>query len=185
MTKLKDILYVEKKLYFKSRNAMWIASIMNSSDWQIWCYQKALRKAEYYREGYRIHKLWILPFLRWRRKKNKLGGKLGFDIPEGCVASGLRIYHISPVVINASAHIGQNCIIVGNVCIGNVKGQGTAPRIGDNCMLGWGSCVLGDIAIASDCQIAASALVTKGVFRKGAVMIGVPAQDKGMHCNGS
>lgn len=166
-----DIIAEEYKLYYHSKKKYYIDMLTYANDYKIWKFQKALRLSEYYKA-----KGNIFLYLIWRHIKNRRGLKLGFDIPEGCFERGLRIYHISPVIVNPSAHIGKNCIIVGNTCIGNVKGQQIAPNIGDNCMLGWGTTIIGGIRIAKNCSIGAGAVVANNVIEEDATLVGVPAK---------
>lgn len=177
MNTLRTILTYERKLYFKDKKSYLIGKLCCTNDYQIWRFIKKLRKAEYYREKSKSSPLFIIPFLYHRCMKNRLGVKLGFDIPEGCFGQGLRIYHISPVVVNPAARIGTDCIIVGDVCIGNVKGQPRAPLVGNNCMFGWGSCAVGAISVADSCWIGAGAVLTKSVEAEGAVLVGVPGKN--------
>ena len=174
MGELQSLLQSEKEKYFKDRRAYYKAMILASHDLKIWQFQKRLRKAEYYKKKDDI--ISKILYVVYHRRKNKLGLRLGFDIPEGCFGRGLRIYHISPVVVNPAARIGENCIIVGNVCIGNVKGKPIAPAIGDNCMFGWGSAAIGDIEIAKNCSIAAGAVVVKSVVAENETVAGIPAK---------
>lgn len=165
-----EIIEEEYKLYFCSTKKYLIDMLTFSNDYRIWKFQKSLRSSEYYKK-----KGNLLLYLIWRHIKNKRGLKLGFDIPDGVFAPGLRIYHVSPVVVNPNAKIGRNAIVVGNLCIGNVHGGNMAPQIGDNCMFGWGCCVIGDIKLEDYTQIAAGAVVNKSVLVKKRTLIGIPA----------
>lgn len=174
----KQTLAEEKRKYFISYTDLFRAAILNSHDFAIWRFQKNLRKAEYYKQNGGL--LGKVLYVLYHRRKNRKGRKLGFDIPEGCFGPGLRIYHISPIVVNPAARIGKNSIVVGNLCIGNVKGQAVAPQIGDNCMFGWGTTVIGDISIANNCNIAAGAVVIKSVLSDNETVGGVPARKIGL-----
>lgn len=165
-----EIIVKEFKLYFCSAKKYLIDMLTSSNDHKIWKFQKSLRLSEYYKRNGNL-----LLHLIWRRIKNKRGLKLGFDIPEGVFGPGLRIYHVSSVVVNPNARIGSNAIVVGNLCIGNIHGEKIAPQIGDNCMFGWGCSVIGDIKLEDYTQIAAGALVNKSVFIKKKTLIGIPA----------
>lgn len=165
-----EIIAEEYKLYFHSRKKYLRDMLISANDFKIWKFQKSLRLSEYYKTK---GNLWL--HLIWRHIKNRRGLKLGFDIPEGCFAPGLRIYHVSPVVVNPNAKIGRNAIVVGNLCIGNVHGGNIAPLIGNNCMFGWGCSVIGNIKLEDYTQIAAGAVVNKSVFVKNETLIGTPA----------
>lgn len=178
MNTLHSILAYEKRLYFKDRKSYLKGKLCCTNDYQIWRFILLLRKAEYYENKSKIAFPFMLPYLYYRHRKNKRGAKLGFDIPEGCFAPGLRIYHVSPVIVNPAARIGKDCIIVGDVCIGNVKGQAIAPQIGEYAMFGWGSCALVDITIADHCMIGAGSVVTHSVLTNNAVLLGIPAKQR-------
>lgn len=173
----KQALAEEKRKYFKSTKEFLRAAILNSHDYSIWRFQKNLRKAEKFKHRGGI--IGKVLFIIYHRRKNRIGRKLGFDIPEGCFGPGLRIYHISPIVVNSAARIGKDCIVVGNLCIGNVKGQPVAPQIGDCCMFGWGTTAIGEITIANNCSIAAGAVVIKSVLNDNETVGGVPAKQIG------
>lgn len=77
------------------------------------------------------------------------------------------------VVIHPRAQIGDNFKIYQNVTIGcrNAKGP---PKIGNNCYIGSGACVLGDITIGNNCAIGANAVVLCDV-PDNCVAVGIPA----------
>lgn len=173
--KKEEILAYEKKKYFSTNKQYLKEMLFNSDTYIIWKYQKTLRNEEHYAFKSKSNIFYLLLLLFYRRKKNKIGRKLGFDIPCGVFDPGLRIWHASSVIVNPFARVGRDCCIVGNVCIGNVKGQRKAPHLGNNIMLGWGCAVIGDIEISDNCSVGAHALVLKPVKEKNAIMVGVPA----------
>lgn len=79
------------------------------------------------------------------------------------------------VVIHPRTIIGDNCIIYQNVTIGCRKEKGP-PIIGNNCLIGTGACVLGNIKIGDNVSIGANAVVTKDVMEKKTV-VGIPAKE--------
>ncbi|EPI8559762.1 serine O-acetyltransferase [Vibrio fluvialis] len=106
----------------------------------------------------------------------KKGEQLGFSIPINTFGSGLWIVHKGTIVINSEARIGRNCRI--HVCVNIGKspiGNGNAPVIGDNCYIGPGVKIFGDIEIGSGSMIGANAVVNKS-FPGGGKIIGVPAR---------
>jgi serine O-acetyltransferase len=167
---LKKCLTIEKKLYLpEGGTKAWIAY---SKDYWIFKYQKYLRKEEFY--GNNLNSLTNkLCYIWFKRKKNVLGQKLGFDIPINCFDVGLRIHHVGSVTVNSGARIGKNCDIAGNVCIGSNGGK---PRIGDDCFLGYGSVIIGGIDIADKTMVGAGAVVVKSNVIEGAKLAGVPAK---------
>lgn len=78
------------------------------------------------------------------------------------------------VVIHSRAKIGVNCKIESNVTVGGTRGKGI-PVIGDNCLLGAGSTIIGDITIGNDVIVGAGAVVVNDV-KDGVIVAGVPAR---------
>lgn len=142
----------------------------------IWLFQKALRRVEYYKnckEG--IFAKFILFFVYWRFKK--LSNLLGFTIPPNVFGPGLSIAHSGTIIINGGAKIGSNCRLHAGVNIGTEAGySGRAPQIGDNCYIGPGAKIFGDINIADGVAIGANAVVNKSFNNSGIVIAGIPAK---------
>lgn len=134
---LKQVLREEFNFYFKKRVYI-IEKITMSPFYMTWKYQKNLRKEEYY-----FNRKFKIRFLLTRRKKNKIGNKLGFYISKNVIDSGLKIYHTGNIVINEHSVIGKNLKLHGDNCIGNDgKNIGVAPIIGDNVIIGAGAVVV-------------------------------------------
>lgn len=173
---INEILYKEYNLYFKSDKDYLKEKILNTNKYRIWQWQKALRMEEYYSQKNMgiINKLFLV---YWKRRKNYIGRQLGFDIPGGVFAIGLRIWHPAPIVVNPFAKVGENAVIVGNLCIGNNNGKMAAAQIGNNCTFGWGCAVIGDIKVSDNCKIGAGAIVVRDVIDDNSVLVGVPAKN--------
>lgn len=169
-SELKKVLRTEKNIYLHVGTVK--AWLVHSKDFWIYTYQKYLRKEEYYGNNLIGIKNKIA-YIWFKRKKNILGQKLGFDIPINCFDIGLRIHHIGSVTVNAYARIGKNCDIAGNVCIGS---SGGVPHIGDDCVLGYGSTIIGDIVLANRTVVGAGAVVTRSNTDEGVSLVGVPAK---------
>lgn len=139
-----------------------------------WKYIKLLRKDEYYSNN----KKGINMLLRiyYRRKKNKLGEKLGFTIPPNVFDEGLRIWHFGNIVVNGYARVGKNCILHGDNCIGNDGLTMDAPIIGDNVDIGVGAKIIGNVRIGNNVIIGANAVVTRSFEEDNIVIAGVPAR---------
>lgn len=174
-----EIIKYEYNLYFPSVKQYIKEKLLDSDTYRIYKWQVALRKEEYYLALQKHNNLFLPLVFFYRRRKNKLGRALGFDIPAGVIEPGLHIWHASPVVINPYAKIGKNATIVGNLCVGSNKGDQAAARIGDNCTFGWGGAVIGDVKIPDHCLVGAGAIVVKDVCEEGAVMVGIPAKNIG------
>lgn len=143
-------------------------------------YLVLLRHCQYFKSQFESgRKTCVLPYVYYARKLNKLGNILGFYIsPNAVIGKGFWIYHHGEVIINGNAIIGANCRLHGNNCIGN-KGNSDdgSPMIGDNCDIGFGASILGDITIADNVKVAANATVVKSCDRVGSLLAGVPARE--------
>lgn len=109
-------------------------------------------------------------------KKNRLGKICGFYIWPNSVGNNLYISHLSTVLINGHARIGNNCILHGNNCIGS-KGYGVeAPIIGDNCEIGFGACLIGNIRLGNNIIVGANSVVIRSFEENNCVLAGNPAR---------
>jgi len=102
---------------------------------------------------------------------------LGCTIPPSVrLDDGVNFGHPVGIVIHQNAIIGKNTLIYQNVTIGrkDLNSQ-TCPTIGENCIIGAGACLLGDISIGNNVTIGANAVVVTDV-PDNSVAIGVPAQ---------
>lgn len=142
----------------------------------IWKFQRALRKAEYYnncKKGF-ISKLYF-QWLRYRLYR--LSMKLHFYIPLNVCGAGLSIaQYTGPIVINQSASIGENCRISMGVVIGRSPKDEQAPKIGNHVFIGPNAVVVGPITIANGIAIGANAYVSKSFLEPGITIAGVPAR---------
>lgn len=80
------------------------------------------------------------------------------------------------IFISGDAVIGKNAVIFHQVTIGSnriidSKGFG-APFIGDNCYIGAGAKIIGNVKIGKNCRIGANAVVTKNVPDNSTVVAG-------------
>ncbi|VTQ00013.1 serine O-acetyltransferase [Sphingobacterium daejeonense] len=153
--------------------ALFLDWLLQTEQYLIRTYLINLRSEEYY--------TYINPnrFLKYyyQRKKNKLGLKLGFFIPAGCFDLGLHIAHYGSIIINPLSHIGKNCTIHGNCCIGN-SGDDTngLPQIGDNVDIGQNAQILGDVYIAKGTKIGAGSIVIHSVLEENSTVVGIPGR---------
>lgn len=142
-------------------------------------FQEALRGVEYYTNCEQTLFVKIRKFMQLR-KFRKLSLKLGFSIPENVFGPGLSIAHYGTIVVNQSTRVGANCRLHTGVNIGSEAGYaGRAPKIGDNCYIGPGVKIFGNITIANNVALGANAVVTKSIEKPGVAVAGIPAKEIG------
>lgn len=137
---------------------------------QILRYLKYLRKEEYHTNRNRIWRYY------YKYRKSKLGLKLGFSIPANVFGAGLSLPHTGTIVVSKYAKVGENCRL--HVCsnIGASAGKREAPIIGNNCYIGPGAILFGEISIADNTTIAANATVNRSCNVSNVVLAGTPAK---------
>lgn len=98
------------------------------------------------------------------------------------IGDGSRFYHHGlGCVALQTLHIGKNCTIFQNVTFGNAFSNnnkfagGGYCSVGDNCMIGAGAVILGNLKIGNNVQIGANAVVTHDI-PDNCVAIGIPAR---------
>lgn len=97
--------------------------------------------------------------------------KYGCEIyPQATIGKNMYMPHCVGIVIGNTAIIGDNCTIYPNVVFGakyspgkfNSSGRRHA-KVGDNCVFGANSTIIGDITIGNNVTIGAGAVITKDV----------------------
>lgn len=171
---LKEVLKLEKGYYISGFKDEIIKIVTRNEKVDIWKFQKHLRKAEYYCNQKNI--LLKIFYVYHIALKNALGKKLGIFVSINTVDRGLIIYHSGQIVVSGLARCGKNLKLHGNNCIGNKGIDGFAPILGDNCDIGFGAVIIGDIELGNDIKVGSNAVVTKS-FKEG-VLVGVPASVK-------
>lgn len=113
---------------------------------------------------------------RYLSEKSKR--KTGIEIHPGAkIGKRLFIDHGVGVVIGETAIIGDDVTIFHGVTLGGtgkVKGK-RHPTIGNNCMIGAGAKVLGNITIGNNVKIGANAVVLKDVSDNETI-VGIPGK---------
>ena len=100
----------------------------------------------------------ILTFLL-SRSAHRHGGYIG---PDTVIKNNLSLPHgLHGVFISRYAQIGENCCIYQNVTIGEIDRK--APVIGNNCLIGAGAVIIGDIRIGDNVKIGAGVVVNTNV----------------------
>lgn len=147
---------------------------------EVWKYQIALRKFEYYTN---IEKKGLISLIYysfwysfWRFVSHHLSYKLGFTIPVNIFGAGLNIHHHGCIVVNMYAKVGENCNLQQGVNIGRNINDKDVPVIGNNVYIGPGAKIFGKIVIADNIVIGANAVVNKSFLEPGVVIAGAPAK---------
>ena len=103
--------------------------------------------------------------------------RLGYSIPPSTIGPGLSIAHRGTIVINGGAKIGANCRIHVDVNIGTEAGKSdAAPTIGDNCYIGPGAKIFGEIVIGPNTVIGANSVVNRSFPEGHQTIAGIPAK---------
>jgi serine O-acetyltransferase len=138
-----------------------------------WKYIRLLRKLEYLTN---CRKYFLLrKYLELRRIQ--LGTKAGYSIPINVFGPGIALPHRGDIIVNGFATVGYNCRVHVGVNIGTRPGPvQQAPRIGNNCYLGPGAKLFGNIVIGDNTVIAANAVVNKSFPDGNCTIGGIPAK---------
>lgn len=173
-TELKQCLRAEKKTYMHKRH--WVDIITADVCIYLYRFVRLLRHTEYHHNNMRRSIYHRFMYLVFRRRKNKLGMKLGLEICDNSFDTGLEIFHAGNIVVNGHTRIGKNCKLHGNNCIGNNGKTSGCPVLGDDVRLGVGAKIIGAVTIADRITIAAGAVVIDSFTEPGIVVAGVPAK---------
>lgn len=140
---------------------------------EIYIFERRLRKLEYAINCQRNILIRIIRKYLFRR----ISIKLGFSIPPNTFGPGLSIAHRGTIVVNGGARIGANCRIHADVNIGTEAGKSaSAPKIGDNCYIGPGAKIFGEIVIGPGTVIGANSVVNKSFPDGNQTLAGIPAR---------
>ena len=98
--------------------------------------------------------------------------------PGATIGKGFFIDHGMGVVIGETAKIGKNCVLFHNVTLGGTKSvHGRRhPKLGDNCLVGTGTSLLGPILIGSNVKIGAATTVINRNIPDHCTVVGVPGR---------
>lgn len=138
-------------------------------------FERQLRRLEYL-NNCKHGLFWKIVMLYAKIRFYKLSVKLGFSIPINVFGPGLSIAHYGNIVVNSNARIGANCRLHSGVNIGASGGGKNAPIIGDNCYIGPGAIIFGDITLADNITIGANATVNRSCDQERVVLAGTPAK---------
>lgn len=104
----------------------------------------------------------------------------GADYVPGCrVGPGLMVQHPNGIVVGGRSEIGAHCTVLQQVTLGEKYADGSAPhlspRVGDGCVIGAGSRILGKVSVGANAIIGANSVVLSDV-PAGATAAGSPAR---------
>ena len=90
--------------------------------------------------------------------------------PQATIGEGLYIPHCVGIVVGNTTVIGKNCTLYPNVVFGSRRSpNGEVPKgrrhavVGDNCVFGANSSIIGDITIGNNVTVGAGAVITKDI----------------------
>ena len=146
--------------------------ILHNEVWYIYQYIRHLRYIDYYKNKNILFYLWH--FFWYKR----LGFKLRITIYPGTIGPGFRIYHVGEFIhVGPKVHIGKNCTMLPGVVFANKteKEDDFLMLFGDNCYLGLGVKIIGNVKIGDNVTIGSNAVVTKDIPNN-AIVGGIPAK---------
>jgi serine O-acetyltransferase len=91
------------------------------------------------------------------------------------IGKGLVIYHPHGVVIGTDVIIGDYCSLTQGIVIGQHRGGGDRPTIGDYFYAGTGAKIIGNIQIGDHVKVGANAVVLQSLPNH-VTAVGVPAR---------
>jgi serine O-acetyltransferase len=94
--------------------------------------------------------------------------------PSAKLGAGLRMPHPTGIVIHQDAVIGNDCILMQQVTIGQMAGPG-APVLGANIYVGAGAKILGPVIIGDAVRVGANAVVLDNLPAQ-CTAVGIPAR---------
>ncbi len=123
--------------------------------------------------------IYVVAWMMHRHYTFKFGIQMPLCTP---VDGGLSFNHFSCIIINGSTRIGRNCTIFHGVTTALKMGGRNAgvPILGDNCVLGPGCKILGNVTIGDNVFVGANAVVTHNI-ESNSVVAGIPAKVIGMN----
>ncbi len=145
---------------------------------EVWKFQRLLRRVEYHLNCHKNSGLFgKLRYKFWSIRFHNQSVRCGFDIPPNVFGPGLSIAHRGTIVVHPDARIGKNCRIHVDVVIGTRPGpEDLVPTLGDNCYIGPGAKLFGDIVIGEFTAIGANSVVNSSFPEGHMTIAGAPAR---------
>lgn len=172
---LKEIVAYERALWIKR---MYPNGCQHNIRNHTLTYMKALRIVEYYSSQSKFQRVWG-GYYYWKLIYKVLGLITNVSIPPYVFDKGLLIMHLQNIVISAKVKVGENACLFHNTTLGIKLGHnadGKCPKIGNGVTICTGSCILGDVYLASGITVAANAVVNKSFEEENVVVGGIPAK---------
>lgn len=152
----------------KEKIAKWIDLNTN-------CEKNIIKASKWYHKE-KNQAIWrLLAFIKHRRNKKRYNIEIYPEYKLG----NIQIPHAVGIVIGRTSEIGDNTIIMPNVVVGakySPKQENPSSRrhaiIGENCILGTGCKIIGNIIIGNNVTIGANSVVTKDV-PSNSVVVGI------------
>ena len=120
----------------------------------------------------------LLPwyYIRYQRMLTKSGASI--PIATKFLGKPILPHKLYGIFISAGSQIGKNCVIFHQVTIGsNTLGNSTnkgSPVIGNNCYIGAGAKIIGNIKIGNNVRIGANCIVTEDIPDNYTVVLNKP-----------
>lgn len=121
---------------------------------------RTMRRAEYWHYRKTMSPLYQPIYLWYRMRYHRLVIKTGFDIPLNTFGYGLRIGHLSTIVINGNTKVGNYCSLSNNI----VFADGHPKTIGNDVFFGSNVVLAKSLCIADGCKISACSFVNSNAL---------------------
>ncbi len=146
---------------------------------EVWRFQRLLRRLEYlvntraHAGPLHVIRLKFTSFLFHRQSL-----RCGFEIPPNTFGPGLSIAHRGTIIVHPDARVGANCRLHVDVVIGTRPGPPPepVPQVGDNCYIGPGAKIFGDIVLGDNLVVGANAVVNTSFPGGHMTIAGAPAR---------
>jgi serine O-acetyltransferase len=146
---------------------------------EVWRFQRLLRRLEYlvntraHAGPLHVISLKFTSFLFHRQSV-----RCGFEIPPNTFGPGLSIAHRGTIIVHPDARVGANCRLHVDVVIGTRPGPPPepVPQVGDNCYIGPGAKIFGDIVLGDNLVVGANAVVNTSFPGGHMTIAGAPAR---------
>lgn len=146
---------------------------------EVWIFQRLLRRLEYL-VNTRAHAgpLHVIRFKFTSFLFHRQSVRCGFEIPPNTFGPGLSIAHRGTIIVHPDVRVGANCRLHVDVVIGTRPGPPPepVPQVGDNCYIGPGAKIFGDIVLGDNLVVGANAVVNTSFPGGHMTIAGAPAR---------